>query len=151
MILPIEGCILHCFCNASKDAYATVIFLRVEQGEIVELRLVAVKSRVAPLKGDGGTIPRKELLAVLVGARLTESVKEALHWKDTRCFYWKDSTKVIAWISREEKWLVFVGNRVQEIRKLSKPSSWQHVHGEMKPIDLPSRGCNAKQLVSLAW
>ncbi|GBO13858.1 hypothetical protein AVEN_267483-1 [Araneus ventricosus] len=47
-----------------------------------------------------------ELLAALVGTRLTNSVIEALNWKEVKCYYWSDSTTVLAWISREENWFV---------------------------------------------
>ena len=52
---------LHGFSDASKIAYAAVIYMRslYESGN-VEVKLVASKSKVAPLKGQ--TIPRLELL-----------------------------------------------------------------------------------------
>ncbi|GBM52317.1 hypothetical protein AVEN_126397-1 [Araneus ventricosus] len=86
-----------------------------------------------------------------VGARLTNSVIEALNWKEVKCDYWGDSTTVLAWLSSEENWSVFVRNRVQEIRKLTSPLAWNHVVGELNPADLPSRGCTATQLMSLRW
>ncbi|GBM08052.1 hypothetical protein AVEN_150473-1 [Araneus ventricosus] len=145
----LKHCTIHTFCDASKEAYAAVVFLRLEEEGSVKLSLLAAKSRIAPLRG--GTIPRMELLAALVGARLTNSVIEALNWKEVKCYYWSDSTTVLAWISREENWSVFVRNRVQEIRKLSSPLAWNHVVGELNPADLPSRGCAATQLMSLRW
>ncbi|GBO35440.1 hypothetical protein AVEN_98825-1, partial [Araneus ventricosus] len=145
----LKHCTIHTFCDASKEAYAAVVFLRLEEEGSVKLSLLAAKSRIAPLRG--GTIPRMELLAALVGARLTNSVIEALNWKEVKCYYWSDSTTVLAWISREENWSVFVRNRVQEIRKLSSPLAWNHVVGELNPADLPSRGCTATQLMSLRW
>ncbi|GBN28942.1 hypothetical protein AVEN_153311-1 [Araneus ventricosus] len=106
----LKHCTIHTFCDASKEAYAAVVFLRLEEEGSVKLSLLAAKSRIAPLRG--GTIPRMELLAALVGARLTNSVIEALNWKEVKCYYWSDSTTVLAWISREENWSVFVRNRV---------------------------------------
>lgn len=140
---------IHTFVDGSKDAYAAVTFLRIEKTNRIELFLLAAKSRVAPLRGT--TIPRMELLAAVIGARLANSVIEALGWRNVRMYYWSDSTTVLAWIMREENWSVFVRNRVQEIKKLSNPTSWRHVPGDKNPADLPSRGCKAKQLVSLKW
>ncbi|GBN85746.1 hypothetical protein AVEN_157403-1 [Araneus ventricosus] len=93
-----------------------------------------------------------ELLAALVRlrpARLTNSVIEALNWKEVKCYYWSDSTTVLAWISREESWSVFARNRVQEIRKLTSPLAWNHIDGELNHTNMPSRGCTATQLMSL--
>ncbi|GBN96940.1 hypothetical protein AVEN_232745-1 [Araneus ventricosus] len=90
----LKHCTIHTFCDASKEAYAAVVFLRLEEEGSVKLSLLAAKSRIAPLRG--GTIPRMELLAALVGARLTNSVIEALNWKEVKCYYWSDSTTVLA-------------------------------------------------------
>ncbi|XP_055944482.1 uncharacterized protein LOC129975444 [Argiope bruennichi] len=145
----ISNCTFHTFVDGSKDAYAAVTFLRIENNGRIELFLLAAKFRVAPLRGT--TIPRMELLAAVIGARLANSVVEALGWKNVTIYYWSDSTTVLAWILREENWPVFVRNRVQEIRKLSNPTSWRHIPGDKNPADLPSRGCKAKHLVSLRW
>ncbi|XP_055951562.1 uncharacterized protein LOC129987627 [Argiope bruennichi] len=145
----ISNCTIHTFVDGSKDAYAAVTFLRIENNGRIELFLLAAKSRVAPLRGT--TIPRMELLAAVIGARLANSVVEALGWKNVTIYYWSDSITVLAWILREENWSVFVRNRVQEIRKLSNPTSWRHIPGDKNPADLPSRVCKAKHLVSLRW
>ncbi|GFY23479.1 integrase catalytic domain-containing protein [Trichonephila clavipes] len=79
----------------------------------LKLFLLAAKSRVAPLRG--ATIARMELLAVVIGVRLTNSVVEALGWRNVTTYYWSNSTTVLAWILREENWSVFVMNRVQEV------------------------------------
>ena len=55
----------HTFCDASKLAYAAVTFLRVENQDGVDLKLLATKSRVAP---ENISIPRLELLAACIGS-----------------------------------------------------------------------------------
>ncbi|GFT42527.1 DUF1758 domain-containing protein [Trichonephila clavipes] len=67
---------LHVFCDASKAAYATCIFLRSENENSASCQLVQARSRVAPLKSI--SIPRLELLACTIGARLARTVKEDL-------------------------------------------------------------------------
>ena len=45
-----EGLSIHTFCDASRKAYAAVIFMRAESSSETSVSLVQVKSRVAPLK-----------------------------------------------------------------------------------------------------
>ncbi|GFW15507.1 uncharacterized protein TNCV_4656471 [Trichonephila clavipes] len=62
----------HCFSDASKKAYGTVAYLRIElnDGNIIS-SFVASKGRVAPLKTL--SIPRLELMGSLLSARLSEN------------------------------------------------------------------------------
>ena len=57
--------LFHVICDASKQAYCAVVY-RVRGGES---RKVMAKSRLAPLDPHL-TIPRMELMAALIGARL---------------------------------------------------------------------------------
>ncbi|GIX70991.1 reverse transcriptase [Caerostris extrusa] len=112
---------LHIFCDASKNAYATVIFLRSESSGQVYVKFVAAKSRISPLKKV--TIPRLELLACVLGSRLAKYVVTALSLKEVPTYYWTDATVALCWIQREENWGVFVNNRVKEIRIEEKTKS----------------------------
>ncbi|UYV81575.1 hypothetical protein LAZ67_20001571 [Cordylochernes scorpioides] len=107
------------------------------------------RSRVAPLKGT--TIPRLELLACLVGARLVNNVVRDLKFEDMERFYWTDSMNALHWIKGKDNWATFVMNRVMEIRSLSETEDWYHVPGCLNPADLPSRGCLADSLERSKW
>ncbi|GFS59089.1 integrase catalytic domain-containing protein [Trichonephila clavipes] len=125
-------------------AYTAAVFVRIEYFGVAHVNLLAAKSRIAPVKTV--TIPRLELLAATVGARLCRSVLSALQSDNVKQHYWTDSTTVLSWIQREELWSVFVNSRVQAIRELTDPTSWTHFPGALNPADLPSRGCSAHQL-----
>lgn len=140
---------LHVFCDASKNAYATVIFLRSKDNDRVYVKFVAAKSRVSPLKKV--TIPRLELLACVLGARLAKYIVDALFLKDVSICYWTDATVALCWIQREENWGVFVNNRVKEIRSLSKKECWRHIPGKFNPADIASRGCTPQHLLQYGW
>ncbi|GFX10965.1 integrase catalytic domain-containing protein [Trichonephila clavipes] len=140
---------LHVFCDASKNAYATCVFLRVEYEENVFVKQIQAKARVAPLKDI--SIPRLELLACVLGTRLAASVKNDLNLPDVRIYYLTDSMTALAWIQRTRDWGVFVSNRVKEIRNLSDVSRWEHLPSEKNFADILSRGCSAQQLVYLRW
>ncbi|GFV11462.1 integrase catalytic domain-containing protein [Trichonephila clavipes] len=94
-----SSCAIHTFVDGSKDAYTAITFLRLGKNDQIEVFLLAEKSRVAPL--ISATIPRMELLAAVIGAKLTNSV-EALGCRNVTTYYWSDSTTVLAWILREE-------------------------------------------------
>ncbi|GFT29317.1 integrase catalytic domain-containing protein [Trichonephila clavipes] len=95
-----SSCAIHTFVDGSKDAYAAVTFLRLEKNDRIEVFLLAAKSQVAPLRG--ATIPGMELLAAVIGERITNWIVEALGWRNVTTYYWSDSTTVLAWILREE-------------------------------------------------
>lgn len=144
---------VHVFADASKKAYATAIFLRIEHNHHVTLRLLASKSRVAPVSKSNKrmTIPRLELLANSIAARLYQTVIDDYKLFNVKTFCWTDATTVLAWLERDEPWDVYVINRVKEIRSLTQECEWRHVPGHMNPADLPSRGSTVKKLVQLRW
>ena len=64
------------FGDASCSAYAAVVYLVIKSRISTQVRFIASKTRVAPLKKQ--TIPRLELLFALILARLTARIKTAL-------------------------------------------------------------------------
>jgi hypothetical protein len=60
----------HVFCDASERTYGAVLYVRSTTGESFMVRLACSKTRLAPVKKV--TLPRLELLAALVGARLLQ-------------------------------------------------------------------------------
>ncbi|UYV76242.1 hypothetical protein LAZ67_13003148 [Cordylochernes scorpioides] len=143
-----ENLELHVFGDASKRAYATVAFLRSVQDGIVHISLLAAKTRVAPLKSI--TIPRLELLACLLSARLATSIVRALA-RPIKTIFWSDSSTALSWISTKHEWSIFVSNRVNEIRSSTNIDDWRFVPGTLNPADLPSRGCYAPQFILSKW
>lgn len=139
----------HVFCDASKEAYAAVIFARVECVSQVNVSFITAKARVAPVTPM--TIPRLELLAACMGVRLAHSTLESLKMSDKKITYWSDSSTVVFWIQRNCPWAPFVDNRVKEIRSMTSCHAWKHIPGELNPADLPSRGCTLDKLCSVNW
>lgn len=77
------------FCDASQYPYACVINLRaVLMDGTVSLFMLSAKFRVAPVKKSDSkmTIPRLELLAATIGARLYAHAKENME-SQTECFF----------------------------------------------------------------
>lgn len=138
---------LHCFVDASQNAFATCIYVRsTDKNDNVSVMLLCAKARVAPLKPS--TIPRLELAAALLGAQLTAKVGQSLRCEFEKKYFWSDSTIVLAWIktTNPSNLKQFVYNRVNEIHELTDNSSWRHVPTEMNPADMASRGASPGQL-----
>ena len=71
---------LHCFSDASKHAYATVIYCRTQYADdSVYINIVASRARLAPLN-KATTIPRMELEAAKLGAQLTKPLADVLKY-----------------------------------------------------------------------
>ncbi|GBN25538.1 hypothetical protein AVEN_79968-1 [Araneus ventricosus] len=113
---------MHVFVHACKEAYATCIFLRTDTSQGVKVVLVRAKSRVAPLKQ--ATIPRLELMACCIGARLAHSVQQALNITEMETIFWSDPMVVLNWLSEKGGWSVFVSNRIKEIKTLFPNGEW---------------------------
>ena len=144
---------LHGFCNASMRAYAAVVYLVAQSESQMWVRFFASKTRVTPCQQL--TIPRLELLSVLLLARLIDSITKSLSsnfsLKNPTCY--TDSQVSLCWIIGVNKeWKQFVQNRVSEIRDLIPVASWRYCPGKENPADLPSRGLNPIELsVSRLW
>ena len=70
---------LHGFCDTSSKAYGAVVYLQVHTASRTYVKFVASKTRVAPLSSQ--TIPRLELLAAVILARLVTAVEGAVKYK----------------------------------------------------------------------
>ncbi|XP_055590943.1 uncharacterized protein LOC129743023 [Uranotaenia lowii] len=117
---------LHTFVDASENGTAAAVYLRFVEGDNIECSLVTAKSRVAPLKYL--SIPRLELQAAVIGARLAAFVMQGLSIKVARRVFWSDSRNVIAWIRADHrKYNAFVAARVSELLDLTSVSSWKWV------------------------
>ncbi|GFW64997.1 integrase catalytic domain-containing protein [Trichonephila clavipes] len=139
----VESVSLNLFSDASQKVFASCIFLRVKDNNQIKVRLVYARCRVVPVKTV--TIPRLELLACLIEARLLSTVINDLKLYDVKIYCWTDSTTALCWIQRQENWGTFVQNRVQEIRSLTSPA------GTLNVADLVSRGCSGEHLLQGKW
>ncbi|XP_043468378.1 uncharacterized protein LOC122502412 [Leptopilina heterotoma] len=88
---------IHGFADASKQAYGAVVYLRVlNKNEQPNITLLISKSKVAPLKVI--SVPRLELCAVVILAKLIKKVLKDLHLEQIPIFGWTDSTVALSWL-----------------------------------------------------
>ena len=97
------------------------------------------------------TVPRLELLGCFILNRFMATVSKALREEVaiTERYFFTDSIinlHRIKGLKREYK--QFVENRLNEIRKLTKPEQWSYVPTESNLSDLPSRGCLLSDLIN---
>ena len=130
---------VHGFSDASLQAYGAAVYFRSVSKSKVDCNLVFARNRVAPLKGH--TLQRLELLGAVLLCRIMEKVLEAhKSLKFAKVVFHCDSKDVLYWIkSQNNRWSVFVENRVTEIHRLSKTTMWRHVPGEFNPADTLTR------------
>ncbi|XP_058826504.1 uncharacterized protein LOC131686254 [Topomyia yanbarensis] len=132
-LLPKSTIQLHTFCDASESAYGACTYARcVDSSGQVRVQLLASKSRVAPLKKI--SLPRLELCAAEVGAKLHSRIVEALQIPLASSYFWSDSTVTLQWLrAPPSTWKTFVANRVSEIQTLTHGAFWNHVAGTENP------------------
>ncbi|XP_031639935.1 uncharacterized protein LOC116351917 [Contarinia nasturtii] len=138
---------IHMFCDATIKAYGAVIYTRtIDTLGVIHCTLFTAKSKVAPLKAI--TIPRMELLAALLGSKLTHNSIQACEMKNAEIHFWSDSMVTLHWIGKNPLQLkTYVSNRVAMIQEYSTNASWKHVKTQDNPADLISRGMKISDFV----
>lgn len=85
---------LHHFADASEEGYGTITYLLCHSYQgLAHSAFIMGKSRVAPLKPV--TIPRMELTAALVAARMDKLWRRELRMELQDSVFWSDSTSVL--------------------------------------------------------
>ncbi|XP_062703182.1 uncharacterized protein LOC134285759 [Aedes albopictus] len=114
---------LHVFTDASIAACACVAYVRMAHNGGNWCALVAAKTKVAPLRTL--SVPRLELQAAMMGARLLQHICTALTLNIRKRYLWTDSSTVLAWIRSDgRRYHQFVSFRVGEILSLTSVDEW---------------------------
>lgn len=144
---------LHVFTDASELAMGAVAYFRVtHQDGSITMNLITARSKVAPTKRV--TIPRLELDAARLGARLAKFMRATYGLTDIDVTFWTDSTIVVHWLKKNpDDCRPFVANRIIEIRERGENGIWRHISGHQNPADLLTRGMAATKLrdATLWW
>lgn len=141
---------LHGFSDASQEAYGVAFYIRVEKTDgTVATNLVFSKTRVAPL--TKATVPKLELSAAHLMAKILPSIMEQHSITIENCYLHTDSMITLQWLRKSPAKLeTFQANRVAEIQELTEGASWSHVVTKDNPSDLCSRGISPSKLAKSA-
>ncbi|GBM10715.1 hypothetical protein AVEN_108-1 [Araneus ventricosus] len=129
------------FSDASTHAYGALVYLQCHAKGSTQLsKIFESKSRVIPLKTS---IPRLELYACLLLAKLVKNVLLSLKITVEEVILFSDSTIVLTWMNLPAHQLkTFVGNRVSKMQSLTKHHQWRHISSTENPADIISRGAD---------
>ncbi|PIC47835.1 hypothetical protein B9Z55_007041 [Caenorhabditis nigoni] len=156
------------FTDASEIAYGACLYLKTKikdkKGQF-NTHLLIAKQRIAP-KSNPLTIPKLELLGILIGIRLLKYVLREMKLNAKNIDIFSDSTIALAQIKNQsstkaEKQPIFVENRTREIWNTlldlkkedeSRNINLAHVFTDQNPADHITRGCNSiEELVMTNW
>ncbi|XP_048749330.2 uncharacterized protein LOC125661393 [Ostrea edulis] len=141
---------VHIFSDASKDAIASIAYLKLISDEGSDVSFLLGKSKVSPVHGH--TIPRLELCAAVLSIAVAELVKEHLNIPSQDFYYYTDSKIVLGYLSNEvRRFYVYVTNRVNRIRAASSPTQWYFIPTDSNPADIATRRINAEDLVNSTY
>lgn len=123
---------IHAFSDASTVAYGTALY--VVSGN--KSKLLIAKAKVAPIKPV--TVPKLELTAVLLSARLVNFICEAYQGvlNITDIYLWSDSQVALHWLHNNKAKPLYVTHRVDEIHSLIPHAKIRYVPTSENPTDV---------------
>ncbi|XP_041372868.1 uncharacterized protein LOC121386134 [Gigantopelta aegis] len=108
------------------------------------------KAKVAPASGH--TIPRLELCAAVLAVQISEIVKDNLEIKFHDINYYSDSRIVLGYLyNTSRRFMTYVSNHVEKVRKISHPDQWNYVSTQLNPADIGTRGTHVDKIQDSLW
>ncbi|XP_058827483.1 uncharacterized protein LOC131687421 [Topomyia yanbarensis] len=142
---------LHVFTDASELGLGCAAYFRVVNDAGVYCTLVMAKSKVASIKYQ--SIPRRELQAATLGARLAVRVHDCHSLNICSTTFWTDSSTVLSWIrSDSRRYKQYVAHRVGEILTHSQLQDWRWLPSKENVADcLTKWGNDTEPDINSRW
>ena len=131
-----DYCEYHLFADSSKDITAAALYLRVLTEDECNVSLIAARTTfLSQSEVARDSMPRKEVIALDLGARLLRECLDSTTLDIKNFKLWTDSKTVIQWCSKKTLELrVFERNRVDLILRNSGGKLPQYVASEFTPL-----------------
>ena len=97
------------------------------------------------------TVPKLELQAVLLVARLKHHISRAFTVNADRVITWIDRNTVLQWLNSAIKHPIFFANRFCEVLEHTSVDKWNHVAPSDNTADTVSHCMSAEDLQSSSW
>ncbi|KAK5986001.1 hypothetical protein GCK32_005613 [Trichostrongylus colubriformis] len=145
------------FYDASQRAYAAVAYLvcRPNRGQSFS-SVIFSKSKLAT--AGKATIPRLELMAAVLAAKLVRFIRKQLNIEFESVNILSDSQIALYWIHSSKQLKTFVNNRVKYIKQVMDELSeakiinqLHYVNTEENIADCAMRGLSASELIHHRW
>ncbi|KAM9320270.1 uncharacterized protein PAF06_004771 [Gastrophryne carolinensis] len=108
------------------------------------------KAKLAPKPEH--TIPRLELCGTVLAVEIADFIMRELDIQIDDTKFYTDSKVVLGYIYNQTKrFYVYVSNRVERIRKSSRPEQWHYVPSEINPADHATRPVSASAFANSSW
>ena len=137
---------LHIFTDSSSKAFGAVAYSYDKRTN--ESNILVSKQRVTPCGKKRLIIPKLELTASLVGARLAHHLMTLFDFSSIHL--WTDSSVVLSWLIHLDTIKdAYVSNCTKELRYLMDVCTihMHHISTKRNPADILSQGCKVRQLV----
>ncbi|XP_040196099.1 uncharacterized protein LOC120929000 [Rana temporaria] len=142
---------IHVFCDASTEAIAAVAYLKIiDPSGRSNVGFLLGRAKLAPKPAH--TIPRLELCGATLAVEVAEFLQNEMDSEIDQVKYYTDSKVVLGYICNSvRRFYVYVANRVERIRKVSRPEQWNYVPTGLNPADIATRSVSAVVLTQTIW
>ena len=136
------------FSDASTNAYGATAYARWETSdEGVEVRIIASKNRIAPIRIVD--IVRLELCGAVLSKRLRAFIQEEMRLEFKEVFHIVDSEIIKAMIAKGSYGFnTFAANRIGEIQGSTRKEEWYWIAGKWNIADWITRGKRPSEIDS---
>ena len=139
---PVE---LHIFADASVKAYGTLVYIKTINYGSISCNFVLTKSRLTPINKPSLTIPRLELEAALIIARLVKTIVQKIKIP-VRILLWSDSRIVLKYTKhRETQFDKYVLWRTYDINSITNSEKWNYIESNLNVADDLTKCINLAQ------
>jgi hypothetical protein len=139
-----ESVELHTFADAGGEAFAAVSYLVTCTKSGRFSNIVMAKAKITPIRHKSRTqiseIPRLELCACLIAARLAHTITKHCSHIQLKRFFWTDSEVVLRWVTQpNHKLLKYAISPVEEILDKTSRQEWRFVPTKLNVADIATK------------